>query len=707
MLERAEHELYSGLTHAALCESLSSNDGRRHLEAIVAHHRQLEMWARHCPENFANRAALVGAEIARIESRDLDAMRLYERAIHSSRTNGFLNNEALAYECASNFYHARGFDQFADTYLRKARACYASWGADGKVRQLDHLYPGLRHEQPLPGPGSTIATPVEGLDLATMIRVSQAVSSEIVLEKLFDTVMREAMEHAGAERGLLILPRGDELLIQAESRIRGNDVIVCLRDASATSATLPESIVRYVMRTHESVILDDASSANPFSSDSYFVQYRVHSILCLPLLNQAKFSGVLYLENNLAPRVFTSDRITVLRVLVSQAAISLENTRLYRDLEHREAKIRRLVDANIIGIATWNVEGAVLASNEAFLRILQYDREDVAAGRVCWWEMIPADQRERADRALAEVIQTGTVQPFESEFFRKDGSRVPVLLGATLFQEGGNDGVAFVLDLSEQKRAEDSLRQAQAELSHVTRMMTLGELAASIAHEVNQPLSGVVSNGSACLRWLATDSPDLDEIREGIRDIVRDAKRAAEVLARIRALVTKRKAPPREELDLNETIREVLAIVGDEAKRKSVMIRTEFADELPPIFGDRVQLQQVMLNLVMNGLEAMSSVSERARDLVITTGNTDPDQVQVTVEDSGTGLDPNAIERIFTPFYTTKPAGMGMGLSISRSILQQHGGRLWAAANEGPGTSFHFTLPKCQERERHAGAAGA
>jgi PAS domain S-box-containing protein len=706
MLERAEHELYSGLTHAALCESLSSNDCRQHLEAMVAHHRQLEMWARHCPENFANRAALVGAEIARIESRDLDAMRLYERAIHSSRTNGFLNNEALAYECASNFYHARGFDQFADTYLRKARACYASWGADGKVRQLDHLDPGLRHEQPLPGPGSTIATPVEGLDLATMIRVSQAVSSEIVLEKLFDTVMREAMEHAGAERGLLILPRGDELLIQAESRIRGNDVIVCLRDASATSATLPESIVRYVMRTHESVILDDASSANPFSSDSYFVQYRVHSILCLPLLNQAKFSGVLYLENNLAPRVFTSDRITVLKVLVSQAAISLENTRLYRDLEHREAKIRRLVDANIIGIATWNVEGAVLASNEAFLRILQYDREDVAAGRVCWWEMIPADQRERADRALAEVIQTGTVQPFESEFFRKDGSRVPVLLGATLFQEGGNDGVAFVLDLSEQKRAEDSLRQAQAELSHVTRMMTLGELAASIAHEVNQPLSGVVSNGSACLRWLATDSPDLDEIREGIRDIVRDAKRAAEVLARIRALVTKRKAPPREELDLNETIREVLAIVGDEAKRKSVMIRTEFADELPPIFGDRVQLQQVMLNLVMNGLEAMSSVSERARDLVITTGNTDPDQVQVTVEDSGTGLDPNAIERIFTPFYTTKPAGMGMGLSISRSILQQHGGRLWAAPNDGPGTSFHFTLPKCDGKEQHARVAG-
>ena len=482
-------------------------------------------------------------------------------------------------------------------------------------------------------------------------------------------------------------------------------MILSLRDASAAAAAMPESILRYVMRTHDNVILDDASSANPFSADPYFVQNRVRSILCLPLLNQAKITGVLYLENNLAPRVFTSDRITVLRVLVSQAAISLENTRLYRDLEDREAKIRRLVDANIIGIATWNVEGAVLASNEAFLRMVQYEHQDVAAGRVRWLDMTPADWRERAQGALAEVIQIGTVQPFESEFFRKDGSRVPVLIGATLFQEGGNDGVAFVLDLTERKRVEDSLRQAQAELSHVTRITTLGELAASIAHEVNQPLSGVVSNGSACLRWLAGGAPDLDEIREAVRDIVRDGKRAADVITRIRALATKR-TMPREKLDLNETIREVLALIGDEAKRKSVMIRTRFADDVFPVLGDRVQLQQVVLNLVMNSLEAMSSVSERARELVITTGNIDAGQVQITVEDSGTGVDPNTIERIFDPFYTTKPSGMGMGLSISRSILQNHGGRLWPAPNDGPGTSFHFTLPQCHEEERNAGVAG-
>jgi len=466
--EEAEYHFYTALSRAASCESVSPDERQQHLETLARHQRQLEIWAENCPENFENRAALVGAEIARIESRDLDAMHLYEKAIRSSRTSGFVHNEALAYERAAAFYRGRGFDQIADTYLRNARACYASWGADGKVRQLDRLYPGLKQEQPLPGPAATITAPLEGLDLATVIRVSQAVSSEIVLEKLFDTVMRKAMEHAGAEKGLLIVPRGDELQTEAESKISGNDVIVSLRGSSAAAVAMPESILRYVMRTHESVILEDASSANPFSADPYFVQNRVRSILCLPLVNQAKLTGVLYLENNLAPRVFTADRITLLKVLVSQAAISLENTRLYRDLEDREAKIRRLVDANILGIATWNVEGAVLACNEAFLRMVQYDHQDVAAGRVRWWDMTPADRRERAQRALAEVIQTGTVQPFESEFFRKDGSRVPVLIGATLFQEGGNDGVAFVLDLSEQKRAEDQLRAVMSERTRLS-----------------------------------------------------------------------------------------------------------------------------------------------------------------------------------------------------------------------------------------------
>jgi len=190
----------------------------------------------------------------------------------------------------------------------------------------------------------------------------------------------------------------------------------------------------------------------------------------------------------------------------------------------------------------------------------------------------------------------------------------------------------------------------------------------------------------------------VEEAREAARDIVRDGKRAGEIIARIRAL-TKRAATPRERLDLNETIREVLALVADEAKRKNVIIQTQLADDLPPVSADRVQLQQVMLNLVMNAIEAMSSVADRERELVIATRKLDPDQVQVTVKDSGIGLDPNTIARIFDPFYTTKPGGMGMGLSISRSILEAHGGRLWATVNNGPGTTFDFTLPTYHEEE--------
>src|SRR4030095_2083050 len=268
--------------------------------------------------------------------------------------------------------------------------------------------------------------------------------------------------------------------------------------------------------------------------------------------------------------------------------------------------------------------------------------------------------------------------------------------------------VGTTVDITERKRAEgerERLFQLEADLAHINRVSMMGELATSIAHEVNQPLSGVVSNASACLRWLAGDPPNVAEVREAVRDIVRDGKRAGDVIARIRAL-TKRAAPPKEKIDLNDTVREVLALVGDEARRKSVVIRTQFASDLSAVSGDRVQLQQVLLNLVMNAMDAMSSVEDRARQLVITTENIDPDRVQVTVEDSGTGLDPNAASRIFEPFYTTKSGGMGMGLSISRSIVQNHGGRLWATANDGPGATFQLSVPKHDEEGSHAGTAG-
>jgi PAS domain S-box-containing protein len=215
---------------------------------------------------------------------------------------------------------------------------------------------------------------------------------------------------------------------------------------------VPESIVHYAVRTQESVILSDASAQNPFSADTYIRQRHARSVLCLPLINQTKLIGLLYLENNLTPNVFTPARIAVLKLLASQAAISLENTRLYRDLEEREARIRRLVDANIVGIFIWNLAGEIVEANKAFLHMVQYNREDLVSGRVRWTDLTPAEWRDRNERAVAEVKTTGTVQPYEREYLRKDGSRVPVLVGAAMFEGSKNEGVAFMLDLSDRKR---------------------------------------------------------------------------------------------------------------------------------------------------------------------------------------------------------------------------------------------------------------
>jgi PAS domain S-box-containing protein len=463
-LELVEYELYSAHTHAAVCDFASPDERRRHIDAVAAHLRQLELWARHCPENFENRAALVGAEIARIEGRDLDAMRLYEKAIRSSRTNGFVHNEALAYERASAFYRARGFDQFADTYLRNARACYLSWGADGKVRQLDQMYPQLSSKEPALDSRPTIDTSIEHLDLTTVLKVSQAVSGEIVLGKLIDTLLRMAIEHAGAERGLLVLLQGTELRVQAEAVTAGCSITISLRDTPITSDQLPEAVVEYAARTQESVILEDASARGNFSNDEYIRKKHARSILCLPLVKQGRLSAVLYLENNLAANVFTAGRIAVLNVLASAAAISVENSRLYHDLQEREAKIGRLVDANIVGIFIWNLEGRILEANDAFLRIVGYDRDDLVAGCLRWTDLTPPEWLDRdTQQWVPKLKMTGSLQPFEKEYFRKDGSRVPVLIGVATFDETGNQGVAFVLDLTERKRAEDSLRAAMAE----------------------------------------------------------------------------------------------------------------------------------------------------------------------------------------------------------------------------------------------------
>ncbi len=713
--EVAEYHFYDALARAAQYDGASTDERAQHLEALTSHHNQLKTWTENCPENFANRAALIGAEMARIDGRDRDAMDLYEQAIRSARDNGFVHNEAIANERAARFYAALGFETTSHAYLRNARYGYARWGADAKVRQLDQSHPRLRDELPAVRPTDTIGTPVNQLDLATVLKVSQVVSGEIVLDKLIDTLLRTALEQAGAERGLLVLARGGEPRLEAEATTDGGAIVVRRRDHPAAMTTLPETVLLYVMRTRESVILDDAAAQPLFAADPYIRQRAARSILCLPLISQTKLIGVLYLENNLASHVFTPARIVILQFLASQAAISLENARLYTDLLHEnrerqaaedavqlsEARWRSLFENVAVGIAMVGSDGRFVEVNPGFCKMTGYSMAELR-------HLTPGDITYEDDRAATAGIlstQAGGLSSalrIEKRYRRKDGG---IIWGATsvvmLPVIGGEQllAAAVVTDITERKRAEAEIRESerryrnsQAELAHANRVATMGQLTASIAHEIRQPLAATTVNASAALRWLGAQPPNVGEANQALTRIVDCARRADDIIRRIRDLI--KKEPPRKEsVNINEAVRDVIELTRGEAAKHGVSIQTALGEGLPFIHADRVQLQQVMLNLIVNAIEAMSTTSEGPRALLISTAAEAPDSVAVAVRDSGPGLPEAGIEHVFDPFYTTKASGLGIGLSICRSIVDAHGGRLSATANEPRGAVFQFTIP--------------
>ncbi len=692
--EVAEYHFYGALARAAAFDSATGDSRQEHFEALGDHYRQLAIWAENCPENFENRAALVGAEIARIEGRDLDAMRLYEQAIRSAHANGFVHNEAVANEVAARFYAAQGFDKTARAYLRDARHCYLNWGADGKVRQLDQLYPHIKDEQAAAGSTSTIVAPTGLLDLGTVIKVSQALSSEIVLPRLIEKLVRLAVENAGAGRGLLILLRGgaqgSEPRIEAEATSGPGRIEVAVRQAAITQSDLPQSALHYVIRTQERLLLDDASADIVYSEDEYVRQKRSRSVLCLPIVKQAKLVGVLYLENNLAPFVFTSDRVAVLQLLASQAAISLANAALFTDLQRSEAFLAQGQRISHTGSFGWSVASGEYYWSEESYNILEYDRGVQASVEHALQRMHP-DDRDSVRRGLEAAIREKKDFDSEHRLMMPDGRIKHVHATGRAVNTGNLDFIGAVRDITERTRAEEALRQAMTDLARINRVTTMGELTASLAHEINQPITGAITSANACLRWLDRDKPDFGEVRAAVTRIVSDGQRAAQIIRRIRTQFEKG-ALNREVFGVSEIIQETVGLLRGEAARYNVSIRTELADDLPQIVGDRVQLQQVAMNLIVNSIDAMKDV-DRIREMVIRSQRAEKEQILVSVSDTGIGVPPQLAEQIFDPFFTTKPHGTGMGLRISRSIVESHGGRLWVAGAPGQGATFQFTLP--------------
>jgi PAS domain S-box-containing protein len=716
--ETAEYQFYAALCRAASYNSAAADQRQQHFEALVAHHRQLEVWAENCPENFEDRAALVSAEIARIEGCTLDAeslyeqaMRLYEQAVRSAHANGFVHNEALANELAARFYAARGLTKIAHAHLRDARYCYLRWGAFGKVRQLDRLYPGLEDQEPL-GPTIAMGASIEQLDLATVVKTMQAASREIDLGRLIEAVMVVAVECAGAERGLLFLGRGIKPGIVAEALTRDDKIQVILEQGLITPE-FPESILRYVIRTRQSVILADASVKNSFSDDKYLQSVSVRSILCLPLIKQGILIGELYLENNQVAGVFNRDRLTVLELLTSQAAISLENARLYSELWEEnsqrtkaeealrasEERMNLAAEAANLGMWAWELANDDLWATAKCRTLFGFEPGERVDFRR-FMDRVHSEDRKPILEALRRSLESRSEYAVEYRLAMPDGTTRWISTRGHPTFDASNKAVRVMgvsMDITAAKLAQLQLLQQRDELAHLSRLTTIGELATTLAHELNQPIGAMHTNAEAAEILLQNDVPDLDEVRAIVSDIRRDGWRAGEVIHRMRSLLRKREFRA-ERVNVKGLVEAVSELLHGTLMSHKVRLRIEVTRGLPLVLGDPIHLQQVLLNLILNAVEAMIDCPPGEREVVVR-ATTAALGVEVTVTDQGPGFPKWKLARLFEPFLSTKKNGMGMGLAICQTIIQAHGGHITGENNPGRGATVRFTLRASNPRE--------
>jgi len=407
-----------------------------------------------------------------------------------------------------------------------------------------------------------------------------------------------------------------------------------------------------------------------------------------PLLVEGRTVGVMAM---FARQSLDQDAIEALESVAPVIAQGIERKRTEDILRDTQRLIQAIFDNSSAVIHVQDLDGRFVLVNRKFEEVAGLRSQEILGKTSLDLFPLNAAAYVAGDR---QVIETGSASETEEVFTTDRGDRVFLTTKSLLSDESGKPYALFGIsaEITERKKAEAELREMQAELAHLNRVMTVGELAASIAHEINQPLAAIVWNANAALRWLALDPPNLARAHDSAELIVRDGDRAGQVIARIRALL-KKTPPSKTLLEVNEFINEVVALTQTEMVQHGIHLRVVLANDLPTVPGDRVQLQQVMLNLIVNAVEAMLTVEDRERALLITSGRFDDSAVRIAVSDNGPGIHPEKIQHVFDAFSTTKPEGMGMGLAISRSIVDAHGGRLWIEANEQHGVTFQFTLP--------------
>jgi len=691
--ESTEYRFYTALAHAAAHDTSPPDRREAHIGNLRRYHQQFVILCETNPANFADRSALLAAELARIEGRELEAEKLYEEAIRLARTSGFVQVEALAAECAARFYEARGIRTVVVSYLVNARDCYLRWGAHAKARHLERSNPHLPAEL-VRTVSASADVPLHQLDINALFRASRALSEEIELNRLIRILMQIVVEHAAAERGILFLMVDESPQAVAEARLAAEGIDVTVHETGALEVEFSQSVLNYVVRTRTS-LNSNGSANNLLSADPYLRQRRNASLHCLPIVTQTKLVGVLYLESNVSVGAFTPQRAAVLDFLAAQAAISLENARLYADLRRSETFLADGQSISHTGSWSWDAyTGRLLWSDEHYRIFGLAPEAGRAPSAARAFRVIHPEDRVEFGRAVQSSVENCVGFTCEYRVVRSNGTRHLHTVGRPVTDASGKltSYIGTTIDMSEYKRTQEALQAAQSDLARASRLATIGELSSLIAHEVRQPLSAIVSQAGACRAWLSYDPPDVAKAVAAAARIAGDAHRASSVMESIRQM-TRRTAPTWASVDVNDTIMETVALLGGEIQRDHAILKVDLAPGSHLVHGDRVQLQQVVMNLMMNGIEALAAVKDRPRHLWLSTETDMSERISVAVTDVGVGLPAGGIERLFEAFFTTKPGGLGVGLAICRSIIEAHSGVLKASPNDPCGSVFRFTLP--------------
>jgi C4-dicarboxylate-specific signal transduction histidine kinase len=530
-------------------------------------------------------------------------------------------------------------------------------------------------------------------ELEQIAKAIQIISKEISYEGLARALLREALSYSGATRAGVLLSEGGERLAKDDADFPREKARYFVSQPAAREFLIPDDVAEKLLRQREIVLRHATREGSALVEPSQQQSAENITQMYLPLVHQEWTIGILYLESERDDGIFTAKSVWVMSILASQAAVSFESVRLFEALRETNMWMVKGQEIGGMGSYRWNTRTLLSRASRECYRIFDIDQHINPVPFEVFQSRIHPDDYPAVEKALGQAVADKSPFTHEYRIVHRDGTILHVR-AAGQFDVGLTGDLeleGIISDISAQKAAAQALTDARTELARTTRLASAGELAGSIIHEINQPLTGIIMSAEACLRWLERDTVEAEEARRSARRVIEQAHRATQVVAGLRSLVRDVR-PQFTAIDINEATEEVLFVLGREFERADVVLRIDLDRSSPPVDGDRVQLQQVVFNLVRNALEAMTGMTGRSRVLTAST-KTESDHVSISIADTGTGFDAANKDRLFDPFYTTKGSGLGLGLSICRKIVKAHGGRLWVEENKMHGATFAFLLP--------------